>query len=104
MTLLILDTTNVFRNLTQGIYYISFSILSESLEDPSFNLGRSVHRLNVIFNYLYLGLLIVCIVLALGNRPQGARWGYTMALIGFGAITVYMTVCSPLLLDQAKVG
>ncbi|KAL1946121.1 hypothetical protein VTO73DRAFT_15248 [Trametes versicolor] len=75
-----------------GNYFISFTILSESLEDPSFNLGNGIHVVNVILEYFYLGLLILCYILALGNRPQGAKWGYTLAFIGFAIITVYMTI------------
>lgn len=45
-----------------------------------------------IIDYFYLGLLITCFILALGNRPQGSKWGYTTAFIGFGCITIYMTV------------
>lgn len=75
----------------QGNFYISFTILSLALEDPSFNL-KGIHIVNVILEYIYLGLLIMCFILALGNRPQGSKLGYTMAFIGFGLITVYMTV------------
>ena len=39
-----------------------------------------------------MGLLVMCFLLALGNRPQGANWFYTIAFIGFAVITVYMTV------------
>ncbi|RPD56704.1 glycosyltransferase family 2 protein [Lentinus tigrinus ALCF2SS1-7] len=74
-----------------GNYFISFIILSESLEDKSFNLGNGIHIVNIILEYLYLGLLIMCYILSLGNRPQGAKWGYTLAFIGFALITVYMT-------------
>lgn len=66
------------------------------MEDPSFNLGNGIHVVNVILEYFYLGLLILCYILALGNRPQGAKWGYTLAFIGFAIITVYMTVRPPL--------
>lgn len=62
------------------------------MEDPTFNLGKGIHILNLILNYFYLGLLVMCFLLALGNRPQGAKWGYTLAFIGFAIITVYMTV------------
>lgn len=34
----------------------------------------------------------MCFILSLGNRPQGSKWGYTGAMIGFAFITVYMTV------------
>ena len=77
----------------QGNYYISFVILSEAMEDPSFKLGNAVHIVNLILNYFYLGLLVMCFLLALGNRPQGSKRFYTLAMIGFAVITVYMTVC-----------
>jgi len=73
------------------------------LEDPSFGL-KGIHIANILLNYFYLGLLIMCFILALGNRPQGAIWGYTLAIIGFGLITIFMTVSALLLafkgLDQ----
>lgn len=62
------------------------------MDDPSFHLGKAVNVLNIILNYLYLGLLIMCFLLSLGNRPQGAKWPYTFAFIGFAVITIYMTV------------
>lgn len=34
----------------------------------------------------------MCFIFSLGNRPQGSKWGYTLAFIGFGLITIYMTV------------
>ncbi len=55
--------------------------------------------------YVYLGLLVMCFLLSLGNRPQGSKWPYTVAMIGFGFITVYMTVtgnCLRLLFVEAK--
>lgn len=69
-------------------------ILSDSLEDPSFNLGKPIEYFNLVLNFFYLGLLIMCFLLSLGNRPQGSKWGYTFAMIGFSLITVYMTVTS----------
>jgi hypothetical protein len=61
------------------------------MEDPSFKLN-GIHVLNVILEYFYIGLLLMCFILALGNRPQGSKLGYTLAFIGFALITVYMTV------------
>jgi hypothetical protein len=77
----------------QGNYYIAFIILSKALEPYV----PQVHILNLILNYFYLGLLIMCFLLSLGNRPQGSKWGYTLAFIGFGFITIYMTVAAFLL-------
>lgn len=61
------------------------------MEDPSFHIN-GIHVVNVILEYFYLGLLIMCFILALGNRPQGSKLGYTLAFIGFAVVTVYMTV------------
>ncbi|KAG5220362.1 glycosyltransferase family protein [Salix suchowensis] len=71
-------------------YYIAFVILSTSLEQADFNL-KGINVANIILNYFYLGLLILCFLLSLGNRPQGSKWGYTAAFVGFGVITIYMT-------------
>ena len=30
-------------------------------------------------------------MLSMGNRPQGAKWGYTLAFVGFAVLTGYMT-------------
>lgn len=81
----------VFSWFALGNYYISFTILSQALTDPDFGI-KDINILNDILNYFYLGLLILCFLLALGNRPQGSKWGYTLAFIGFAIITVYMTV------------
>jgi hypothetical protein len=66
-------------------------IISSALEDPSFNL-KGIHITNIILNHCYLGVLIMCFILALGNRPQGSKWPYTFAIVGFVFITIYMTV------------
>ncbi|KAK7045814.1 Chitin synthase 4 [Paramarasmius palmivorus] len=60
-------------------YYIAFVILSDGMEDPQFNI-KGIHVVNVILNYFYLGLLVMCFLLSMGNRPQGAKWQYTIAL------------------------
>ncbi|KAK7682323.1 Chitin synthase 4 [Cerrena zonata] len=84
----------IFSWFALGNYYISFTILSESMEDPSFNLGKGVHVVNVILEYFYVGLLLMCFLLALGNRPQGSKWFYTVAFLGFAVITIYMTIAA----------
>jgi len=39
----------------------------------------------------------MCFILALGNRPQGSKLGYTLAFVGFAIITIYMTAAAFLL-------
>ena len=77
----------------QANYYIAFSILSNALEDPNFNLVPAIRIVNRLLNYFYVGLVLMCFILSLGNRPQGSKWGYTLAFVGFAFITIYMTVC-----------
>ena len=76
----------------QGNFYIFFVILTDSLEDSSLGFGSGIKILNIVLNYVYLGLLIMCFLLSLGNRPQGSKFAFTFAIIGFALITVYMTV------------
>jgi chitin synthase len=69
------------------------------------------HYVNIVLNYVYIGLLLLCFLLALGNRPQGyvdpfpvlayqaGLWdelitrsviGYTLSMVGFAILTAYM--------------
>ncbi len=66
------------------------------MEDPAFHIS-GIGIINTILNYFYVGLVVVCFILALGNRPQGSRWFYTFALVGFAIITIYMSVAALLL-------
>ncbi|KAJ7655402.1 chitin synthase-domain-containing protein [Mycena rosella] len=59
--------------------------------DPDFNL-KGIHYLNVVLEYFYLGLLIMCFILSLGNRPQGSKWGYTLALLDVGVFAGFKGV------------
>ena len=81
----------IFSWFALGNYYIAFIILSDGLEDKSFGI-KGINIVNDVLHYFYLGMLIMCFLLSLGNRPQGSKWGYTLAFIGFALITVYMTV------------
>lgn len=76
----------------QGNHYITFAIICEAMEDPSFQLGETVHICNEILKYLYIGLLIMSLLLSLGNRPQAAKWFYVAGIIGFAVIAAYMMV------------
>ncbi|KAH7927646.1 glycosyltransferase family 2 protein [Leucogyrophana mollusca] len=84
----------IFSWFALGNYYIAFVILSTSLESEGIS---GIHYVNIILNYFYLGLLIMCFLLSLGNRPQGSKWGYTLAFVGFALVTVYMTASAFLL-------
>ncbi|KAG6824138.1 hypothetical protein H0H92_007877, partial [Tricholoma furcatifolium] len=72
-------------------YCIAFSILTITNKDPTFPDNKIV---NIIVNYIYIGLLIMWFILSPGNhpRPWGSKWEYTTALVGYAAGVVYMTV------------
>lgn len=72
------------------------------MEDPSFGF-KGIHIANEILEYLYVGLVMMCFILALGNRPQGSKWTFTLAFVGFAILTVYMTVREPLGLLQIPI-
>jgi chitin synthase len=76
----------------QGNFFISFFVLTNALEDPKIIGGKGIEVLNTVLKYCYVGLLLTCFILALGNRPQGSVWRYTVAFIGYAVFTLYMTV------------
>lgn len=47
-----------------------------------------------IFLNLYIGLLFVVLVCSLGNRPQGSKWTYSIAMILFGLCNIITTWCA----------
>ncbi|KAI0027761.1 glycosyltransferase family 2 protein [Vararia minispora EC-137] len=89
---LVYQTFNlVFSWFAMGNFLISFFILTNALEDPNVIGGAAIHAINTILRYAYVGLLLTCFMLSLGNRPQGSKLGYTFAFIGFALLTAYMT-------------
>lgn len=96
--------SNFFAWFALGNYYIAFIVLSKSLEysvklapgeSPYDEFGnRKTNKIfeyiNIPLQYTYLALLLLCFLLSLGNRPAGSKWGYTISMIGFALITVYM--------------
>ena len=81
--------------LVQGNFFISFFVLTNALEDPAIIGGKVIDLVNTIFRYSYVGLLLSCFILSLGNRPQGSNVGYTLAFVGYAIFTIYMTVGQP---------
>lgn len=80
----------IFSWFALGNYYIAFRVLTNAMEDPSFGF-KGIHIANLILEYFYIGLLIMCFILALGNRPQGSKWAFTLSFMGFAILTLYMT-------------
>ncbi|ODO12122.1 hypothetical protein I350_00908 [Cryptococcus amylolentus CBS 6273] len=76
----------IFAWFALGNFYIAFFVLTQSLND----LGTAWKYVNTPLHYIYVGLVLWCFLLSLGNRPAGSRIGYTLSMIGFALITVYM--------------
>ncbi|TIB12944.1 hypothetical protein E3P92_02430 [Wallemia ichthyophaga] len=78
----------VFSWFAIGNYFIVFRVLSSSMLQAE----SKLKALNVILEFLYIALLALSFLQAMGNRPQGnsSKWGYLAAFIGFALITSYM--------------
>ncbi|KAH9992907.1 glycosyltransferase family 2 protein [Russula vinacea] len=81
----------IFSWFALGNFFISFFVLTNALEDPAIIGGRTIDVINTILKYSYVGLLLMCFILSLGNRPQGSIGGYTLAFVGYAIFTLYMT-------------
>jgi len=46
------------------------------------------------FKWIYLGLLALQFILALGNRPKGERMAYLLTLIVYAILSLYLIICS----------
>ena len=57
-------------------------------------LGTVGNVLGVVFEWLYLAILVTCFVLALGNRPQGSNKFYMTMVYFWAIIMVYLMFAS----------
>ncbi|KAG8862908.1 Chitin synthase, class 2 [Tulasnella sp. 330] len=51
----------------------------------------------IVFEFilkLYIGLIFMILVCSLGNRPQGSKWTYTIAIILFGICNIVTLWCA----------
>ncbi|USW53926.1 Putative chitin synthase, nucleotide-diphospho-sugar transferase [Septoria linicola] len=76
-----------------GNFFLVFRILTSSLSEKAL-LGTAGLVLSVIFEWLYLAVLVTCFVLALGNRPQGNNRYYMMQVYFWAIIMAYLLFAS----------
>ncbi|WFD06235.1 chitin synthase [Malassezia vespertilionis] len=69
--------------------YIFFRVLTRGMELDRFGL-HGIPVVNEIMHFIYIGTLIACFVLALGNRPQSSEWKYTAVVVIFALLALYM--------------
>lgn len=84
--------------------WLTFSIIIDLLPDthqanPFFIFGTSdvTQWVNFAFKWLYLSVLALQFVLALGNRPKGERLAYVATLWIYAFLSVYLFTCSIIL-------
>jgi len=75
----------VFSWFAIGNFFLVFQILTTSLGAPEL-LGNTGEVLSVIIEWIYLGSLVTCFVLALGNRPDGSKRFYMVMVFTWGGI------------------
>lgn len=88
----------LFAWFALGNFFLVFRILTASLATE---IGTAGKILFIVFEWFYIGVLITCFILSLGNRPQGSNrwymsmvwfWCVIMAYLMFASI--YITVKS----------
>ncbi|KAI8979668.1 chitin synthase 2 [Mycotypha africana] len=88
----------VFSWFALGNFYLTFFILTKALipsDDPtsinnapfSYNAANILHT---VLNYIYILLIVIQFIMAMGNRPQGSRIAYTLCMVFFALLMIYM--------------
>ncbi|BAE62281.1 chitin synthase [Aspergillus flavus] len=95
---------NVFNTIltwfSLASYWLTTTVIMDLVGTPSesngnkgFPFGKSATPIiNTIVKYVYLGLLLLQFILALGNRPKGSRFSYLTSFVVFGIIQIYVVV------------
>ena len=77
----------VFSWFGMANFFIAFFILTTAMSDRISGLKIP----NLVLSYVYVAFIIFCFLLSMGNRPAGSKWGYTISMIVFALLTLYMT-------------
>ncbi|KAL1931482.1 hypothetical protein VTP01DRAFT_9625 [Rhizomucor pusillus] len=84
----------IFSWFALGNFYLTFFILTQALGQDELNpkpfSAEIANLLHMILNYVYVLLMIVQFIIALGNRPQGSKWLYTGSMVFFALLMGYM--------------
>lgn len=75
---------------------------SSSNGNDAFPFGnKATPIINTLLKYIYLGVLFLQFILALGNRPKGSRWSYIASFCVFAVVQLYVVVDSLYLVIHA---
>ncbi|KAF8988801.1 Chitin synthase, class 1 [Haplosporangium bisporale] len=89
----------VFSWFALGNMYLTFFFLTRSLSDPAIDpfgngWGDKIYE---VMRYLYIFLICAQFICSMGNRPQGSKATYTMSMIAFALIMMYMLFAAGLI-------
>ncbi|KAF1849058.1 glycosyltransferase family 2 protein [Cucurbitaria berberidis CBS 394.84] len=81
----------IFAWFALGNFFLVFRILTGSLQNE---LGTTGKVLFIVFEWLYIAVLITCFILSLGNRPQGSNKWYMSMVCFWCIIMAYLMFAS----------
>jgi chitin synthase len=81
----------LFAWFALGNFFLVFRILTASLQNE---LGVAGKVLFIVFEWLYIAVLITCFILSLGNRPQGSNKWYMSMVYFWCIIMAYLMFAS----------
>ncbi|KAG2225556.1 hypothetical protein INT45_013667 [Circinella minor] len=88
----------IFSWFAIGNFYLTFYIMTTSMEsdflDPKPFSGDVARYLHISLNYVYIVLLVVQFIIAMGNRPQGFKWAYVLSIVFFALLMGYIMFCT----------
>lgn len=99
----------LFSWLALASYYLTTAIIMDLVGTPSvvanyhgWPFGDTITPIvNIVVRYTYLAFVILQFILALGNRPKGAKNSYMASFLVFGIIQTYILVLSFYLVYRA---
>ncbi|KAI8976071.1 chitin synthase 1 [Pilobolus umbonatus] len=84
----------IFSWFALGNFYLTFYIFTLALSAEEFEpkpfSAEIAHWLNIVLDYIYILLIIIQFVIALGNRPQGFKSAYLTCMVFFALLMGYM--------------
>jgi chitin synthase len=83
----------LFSWFAVGNFFLVFRILTVALSAENL-LGKAGSYLSIITEWIYLGSLVTCFVLSLGNTPDGSRRFYMTMVYTWGVIMLYVLLSS----------
>ncbi|CCF54212.1 hypothetical protein NDA11_001232 [Ustilago hordei] len=77
----------IFSWFGMANFFIAFWILTTAMSEKV----NALKVPNQVLSYVYIAFIIFCFLLSMGNRPAGSKFGYTLAMVVFALLTLYMT-------------